>query len=106
MWLGGGSGRSLVKLHVFEEKPKECHFFPGVLEDEGVVVARATEEVGCPDHGDVLQTHLGLLDVLWLHKVLERGEGVGGGGGGGGGNEGLYCGRVKPPNNGQAFGPL
>lgn len=50
-----------------------------------MVVARATEEVGCPDHGDVLQTHLGLLDVLWLHKVLEgKGEG------GGGRNEGLY----------------
>ena len=60
---------------MFEEETKKCHFLSCVLEDEGVVVARATEEVGGPDHGDVLQSHLGLLDVLWRHKVLGRERG-------------------------------
>ena len=39
---------------MFQEETEKCHFHSRVLEDEGVVVARATEEVGGPDHGDVL----------------------------------------------------
>ena len=56
---------------MFEKESEKCHFFPCVLEDEGVVVARATEEVGCPDHGDVFKTHLCPRDGLRSDKVLE-----------------------------------
>ena len=59
---------------MLQKDPEKCHFFPRVLEDEGVVVARATEEVGGPDHGDVLQTHLRLLDAFWRDKILEGGR--------------------------------
>ena len=40
-----------------------------------MVVARATEEVGSPHHGDVLQTHLSPRDGLRGDKVLSRREG-------------------------------
>lgn len=68
-------GVALFSVQGTQQHPQVRHLPPRVLEDEGVVFGRTAKKVRCPHHGYVLQTHLGFLNVVRIHKLLETRRG-------------------------------